>query len=98
MEIGHQPCHGVKTVTRSDKQPGVGIASDQYAALRGRFQCPQTGGADRNHITTGRISPWVLFHCTSGLEFLEKLDEEQVAMIMPYIDPVFYRPIHRSVR
>ena len=51
------------------------------------------GNANRicHHITTGRISPWVLFHCTSGLEFLEKLDEEQVAMIMPYIDPVFWQ-------
>lgn len=39
------------------------------------------------HITTGRISPWIVYNCDSGVEFLEKLSEEQVAMVLPWIDP-----------
>jgi hypothetical protein len=37
-------------------------------------------------VTTGRISPWVLYNCESGLKFLSKLDATQVAMTWPYID------------
>jgi hypothetical protein len=40
-----------------------------------------------HHITTGRVSPWVIYSCGSGVDFLERLDQEQVAMIMLYIDP-----------
>lgn len=39
------------------------------------------------HISTGRISPWILFHCDSGVDFLSKLSEEQVDLIMHIIDP-----------
>lgn len=44
-----------------------------------------------HHIVTGRISPWVLFNCNSGVEFLDRLSEEQIAMIMPWIDPDFWQ-------
>ena len=37
-------------------------------------------------ITTGRISPWVLYNCESGQKFLSELDEQHQAMIWPYID------------
>ena len=37
-------------------------------------------------VTTGRISPWVLYNSESGLKFLSELDPTQVAMIWPYID------------
>lgn len=37
-------------------------------------------------ITTGRISPWVVYNCESGQRFLSDLDEAQIAMIWPYID------------
>lgn len=43
------------------------------------------------HITSGRISPWIVFNCTSGVEFLESASEEQIAMIMPWIDPDFWQ-------
>jgi len=43
------------------------------------------------HIISGRISPWVLFLCKSGVECLERLDEHQLGMIMPYIDPDFWQ-------
>ena len=50
------------------------------------------GNANRicHHITTGRISPWIIFNCTSGVEFLESLSEEQVMIIMPWIDPDYW--------
>jgi hypothetical protein len=47
------------------------------------------GNANRvcYHICTGRISPWVVFNCASGREFLGNLGEEHLAMVMPWIDP-----------
>ena len=39
------------------------------------------------HISTGRISPWVIYNSASGVAFLEQLNEEQIAMIIPWIDP-----------
>jgi len=40
-----------------------------------------------HHIVTGRISPWIVYNCASGVDFLGNLSEEQVAMVMPWIDP-----------
>lgn len=37
-------------------------------------------------ITTGKISPWVVYNCESGQRFLENLNSQQVQMIWPYID------------
>ena len=37
-------------------------------------------------ITTGRISPWVIYSSESGQKFLSELGTEQVAMIWMYID------------
>jgi len=38
-------------------------------------------------VTSGRISPWVLYNCESGQKFLEEISSEHRAMIWPYIDP-----------
>ena len=35
-------------------------------------------------------SPWVVFNCGSGVLFLEGLSEEQVVMIIQWIDPTFW--------
>tara|TARA_B100002019_G_scaffold293271_1_gene319782 strand:+ start:1265 stop:1999 length:735 start_codon:yes stop_codon:yes gene_type:complete len=43
------------------------------------------------HVTTGRISPWVIFNCDSGVQALDKLSTEQIEMIFPYIDPDFWK-------
>jgi hypothetical protein len=40
-----------------------------------------------HHITTGRISPWVVYNCASGVEFLDALSEEQIAIVLPWIAP-----------
>jgi hypothetical protein len=37
-------------------------------------------------VTTGRISPWVIYNSESGQKFLSSLDPTQIAMIWPYID------------
>jgi len=38
-------------------------------------------------ITTGKISPWLLFLSESGVKFVESLDETQVKLVIDYIDP-----------
>ena len=38
-------------------------------------------------ITTGKISPWMLFQSKSGIEFMDNLDTTQIKMIIDYIDP-----------
>ena len=40
-----------------------------------------------HHITSGRISPWVIYNSGSGVKFLESLTEDQLGIIVPYIDP-----------
>ena len=40
-----------------------------------------------HHIATGRISPWVVYNCDSGVEFLENLDQGLLGVILPWIDP-----------
>jgi hypothetical protein len=42
-------------------------------------------------IISGRISPWVIFNCNSGVDFLQRLDETQIGMIIKYIDPEFWQ-------
>lgn len=37
-------------------------------------------------ITAGRISPWVIYNCESGQQFLSSLTADQISMIWPYID------------
>lgn len=41
-------------------------------------------------VTTGRVSPWILYNCASGKEFLTRINQEQVAMIWPFIDADFW--------
>ena len=38
-------------------------------------------------ITTGKISPWMLYCSDSGVRFLETLNQTQVKMISDYINP-----------
>jgi hypothetical protein len=37
-------------------------------------------------ITTGRLSPWVIYNCESGQKFLSECNQEQIAMIWAYIN------------
>lgn len=38
-------------------------------------------------VKTGRVSAWLLYNSAAGVEFLERLNPEQVAMIWNTIDP-----------
>lgn len=63
---------------------------DEHPDIRNGFRDYfRLGNSNRicHHIVNGRISPWVIFNCKSGVEFLESLSEEQIAMILPWIDP-----------
>lgn len=53
----------------------------------------RAGNANRicHHIVGGRITAWILFNCDSGVEFLGSLNEGQVKIIMPWIDPDFWQ-------
>ena len=37
-------------------------------------------------ITTGRLSPWVIYNSESGQKFLAEANQEQLAMVWPYIN------------
>jgi hypothetical protein len=70
----------------------------------------ETGNPDRDYlrygntnrvcyaITTGKISPWVLYNCGSGMTLLENLSQEQIAMIWPMIDSDFWQRKFRDYR
>ena len=47
------------------------------------------GGPNRvcMHIANGRVSPWIVFNCNTGIAFLETLNEDQLGLIMPWIEP-----------
>jgi hypothetical protein len=42
-------------------------------------------------VTTGRITAWALYNCDSGMQFLERLMADQIAMIWPMIDADFWQ-------
>lgn len=44
-----------------------------------------------HNIARGYISPWVIFNCDSGQDFLSRLNEDQLGMIMMYIDPDYWQ-------
>lgn len=50
------------------------------------------------NITTGKISPWLLYQSQSGLQFIDSLNELQVTMILDYINPELWAVrFHRDV-
>ena len=65
-----------------DKNPQIGTIANYF----------NFGNSNRIcfHISTGRVSPWVVFNCNSGIAFLETLTEEQIAQILPWIDPTYW--------
>jgi hypothetical protein len=70
------------------------IYADKDTVLQNSFNNYfRLGAANRivQHIRDGRISAWVVYNCNSGIEFLDSLNEEQVAIILPWIDPDFWQ-------
>jgi len=42
-------------------------------------------------ISTGRISPWIVFNCESGQAFLESMNTDQMHIVWPWIDPDYWQ-------
>ena len=42
-------------------------------------------------ISTGRISPWIVFNCESGQAFLENMNTDQMHIVWPWIDPDYWQ-------
>lgn len=73
--------------------------ADQSDELKGSFADYFTKGSSNRickHIVDGRISPWVIYNCNSGIAFLSTLNQEQLAIIMPVIDPDFWQKKFRD--
>ena len=43
-----------------------------------------------HHVTTGRISPWIIYNCDSGIAFLDSIDEAVLAIVLPWVDPDYW--------
>ena len=64
--------------------------ADSHPELRNGFKDYFKYGSPNRicyDIVNGRISPWVVYNCSSGVEFLETLNDEQIALIIDSIDP-----------
>lgn len=50
------------------------------------------GNANRicQNITNGKISPWMLYCCDSGVRFLETLNQTQIKIVSDYINPEYW--------
>lgn len=44
-----------------------------------------------HHVGTGRVSPWIIFNCASGVEWLDSLNSEQIELLIANIDPDFWQ-------
>ena len=42
------------------------------------------------HISTGRVSPWVIYNCDSGRDWLGDLNQDGLAIVLPFVDPDFW--------
>jgi hypothetical protein len=68
--------------------------ADDHTELKNGFrEYFRFGNGNRicHHIVTGRISPWIVFNCTTGVEFLDGLDAGQTQIVLPWLDPEFWQ-------
>ena len=42
-------------------------------------------------ISTGRVSPWIVFNCESGQQFLQNMNTDQMHIVWPWIDPDYWQ-------
>jgi hypothetical protein len=47
-------------------------------------------------ISTGRISPWIIYNCASGQHFLHIMNTEQIQIVWPWIDSDFWQKKFRD--
>ena len=68
--------------------------ADNHPELKNGFrEYFKFGNGNRicHHIVSGRISPWIVFNCASGVEFLDGLDQGQMQIVLPWLDPEFWQ-------
>ena len=68
--------------------------ADSHPELKNGFrEYFRFGNGNRicHHIVSGRISPWIVFNCTTGVEFLDGLDAGQTQIVLPWLDPEFWQ-------
>jgi hypothetical protein len=41
-------------------------------------------------IRSGRISPWIIFNCDSGVELLSEFNDQELKLVNDYMDPDFW--------
>lgn len=41
-------------------------------------------------IRSGRISPWVIFHCDSGIDLMSSFNDEEMKLVEEVVDPSFW--------
>jgi hypothetical protein len=44
-----------------------------------------------HHIANGRVSPWIVFNCDTGVDFLDALNDDQIGLILSWIDPEYWQ-------
>ncbi len=64
-------------------QPLAGDFSHYFLQGNGNRIC--------HHISSGRVSPWVVYNSSSGVAFLDTLNQEQLQIVLPWIDPDFWQ-------
>ena len=71
----------------------LNYAEDHPELKNGYADYFRYGNANRicHHIVTGRISPWIVYNCKSGVAFLDGITEEQVVILLPWIDPDYWQ-------
>ena len=47
-------------------------------------------------ISTGKISPWIIYNCASGQAFLENMNTDQMHIVWPWIDSDFWQKKFRD--
>ena len=47
-------------------------------------------------ISTGKISPWIIYNCESGQQFLNNMNTEQIQIVWPWIDSDFWQKKFRD--
>jgi hypothetical protein len=68
--------------------------ADEHSELKNGFiDYFRYGNGNRicYHISTGRISSWIVYNCDSGIAFLDGLSSEHVMMVLPWIDPDYWQ-------
>jgi len=71
-------------------------ANDNQAQWEHYFLYVNTNRATK-HIKEGLISPWVLLNCSGGKSLLKKLNNEQIEIISPILDPDHWRNRFRNL-